>query len=122
VVGRNFVIENGRAVLEWNFERISAIFLHENCAFDRTNCNVRSAIFHLSSTPSTYLPPSNYFHAAWNFMLVQYVRRSATHHVLSWSGNSKVLSGNACFVFPGNKLFVQRPHMVVGRVDFDTSS
>jgi hypothetical protein len=49
-------------------------------------------------------------------------RRSATHPVLSWSANSKVRSCNSCFVFPVNKLFVQRPHVVVGMVEFDTSS
>lgn len=55
-------------------------------------------------------------------MLVQCVRRSATYNVLSWPGNPKVRSGNSRFVFPGNRLFVERPHMVVGRVEFDTSS
>jgi hypothetical protein len=55
-------------------------------------------------------------------MLVQYVRRSAIYNILPWFGNSKVRSGNSRFIFPGNGLFAQRPHIVVGRVEFDTSS
>jgi hypothetical protein len=135
----------------WNeiLKRILAVLLPDNCTFDRTNCNVRRAIFRLTSNPSnfdctncnvsraifhltsapsnfdctnfnvrraifrfnsapsTFLPPSNYFHAAWNFFYVQYVCQSTTHHVLLWSGNSEICSGNSCFVFPVHKLFVQ---------------
>jgi len=57
-------MKTGRADLEWNFETNFSNILQENCAFDRTNCNVLSAIFRLISTSSTYLPPSKYFHAA----------------------------------------------------------
>jgi hypothetical protein len=70
------------------------MFLPDNCAFDRKNCNVRSAIFRLTATHSTYLPPSNYFHAAWNFMLVQYIRRSVNLPGFYWPGNSKLRSAN----------------------------
>lgn len=84
----------------WNWEgslgmefwkEFQQYFYNKKCAFDCTNCNVHSAIFRLTSSSSTYLPPSDYFLAARNFMLVQYVRRSATYNVLPWPGNSKVL-------------------------------